>query len=317
MSVASVRKLIESVAEVSGERDLEHLRRSLLLTLNEILPVGAAGFVALKPQFTEHAGAETFAWPLRVQGQRDGILTRLSAGESVVLDSEEGMPRLLARAVTEEQALVVHLCRAEPDAESILLALGRLYANFSRLLTESERDRLTGLRNRRSFDHQLGQLTTRMLDPAADEPWHLALFDVDHFKRINDGFGHLYGDEVLLLLSRIVSELFQGEDRCYRYGGEEFAVLLSRREAAELEQVLESLRRGVECYEFPQVGRVTVSIGCATLEPRLGPADIIDRADRALYAAKNAGRNRLVRYERLLAEHRIVPAPPSGSIELF
>ena len=317
MSVASVRKLIESVAEVSGERDLEHLRRSLLLTLNEILPVGAAGFVALKPQFTEHAGAETFAWPLRVQGQRDGILTRLAAGEAVTLDGEEGAPRLLARAVTEEQALVVHLCRADPDAENILLALGRLYANFSRLLFESERDRLTGLRNRRSFDHQLNQLTTRMLEPEAAGHWHLALFDVDHFKRINDGFGHLYGDEVLLLLSRIVAELFHGEDRCYRYGGEEFAVLLAREDGAVLEEMLETLRRRVEAYDFPQVGRVTVSIGCAALEPRLGPADVVDRADRALYAAKNAGRNRLVRYERLLAEHRIIPVPASGSVELF
>ncbi len=315
MSVTSVCKLIESFAEVSGEGDLDHLRRSLLLTLNEILPVGAAGFVALKPQAMGTPSVETFVWPLRVLAQRDGILTRLAAGETVTLDSHEGVPRLLARAVSEEQALVVHLCRSEPDAESILLALGRLYGNFSRLLFESERDRLTGLRNRRSFDQHLDRLTGEVL--AGSGRWWLALFDVDHFKRINDGFGHLYGDEVLLLLSRISREMFQGEDRCYRYGGEEFAVLLSRDDPVDLESALEELRRRIEGYPFPQVGRVTVSIGCAALEPRMGPVDIIDRADRALYAAKNAGRNRLVSYERLLAEHRIEPAPASGSIELF
>ena len=304
MPVRSVRKLIESVAEVSGERDLEHLRHSLLLTLKEILPVGAAGFVPLKPSQEAVRKADAFIWPAGLLAQRDGILARLAAGETLELDGGDGS--LIARAVTEDQALAVHLSRPEPDAESILLALGRLYANFSRLLYESERDRLTGLRNRRSFDHHLHQLSGRMLE-GSGERWWLALFDVDHFKRINDGYGHLYGDEVLLLLARIARELFKGEDRCYRYGGEEFAVLLSRGDDTAVEAALQELRGRIEAYPFPQVGRVTISIGCAPLEPRLGPAGAIDHADRALYAAKNAGRNRLVNHQRLVSEHRIDP----------
>jgi len=330
MNASHVRRVIESVAEVSGERDLDHLRHSLLLTLGEVLPVAAAGFDTLKAAGEDAPGTGRFAWPPALASQRDGILARLSAGETVSLAAQDGRPPLLGHAVSEGQALLVQLSAAEPEAESILHAFGRLYANFSTLLFESERDRLTGLRNRRSFDAHLGRLTEGLLPSLSVPPqprrpdesrgplrWWLGLFDIDHFKRINDSYGHLYGDEVLLLMSRIVREVFRGEDRCFRYGGEEFAVLLSRNDLNGVAVALERLRQRIEAYRFPQVGQVTVSIGCAALEPRMGPSDVIDRADRALYAAKKGGRNRLVTYDSLADQPNAETQCRVGSVELF
>ncbi|HSW13573.1 MAG TPA: GGDEF domain-containing protein [Solimonas sp.] len=328
MNASHLRKVIESVAEASGERDLDHLRLSLLLTLGEVLPVTAAGFDLLKPAGDDSSGVGTFAWPASLAADRDGILSRLAAGETVVLEAAADRPALLGRAVSEEQALLVQLEGTEPEAASILDAFGRLYTNFSALLFESERDRLTGLRNRRSFDAHIERLTESMLtalpmQPRVPDPqrgplgWWLALFDIDHFKRINDGFGHLYGDEVLLLLSRIVRQVFRGEDRCFRYGGEEFAVLLARNDLGGVAIALERLRHQIEAFSFPQVGQVTVSLGCALLEPRLGPSDVIDRADRALYAAKHRGRNCLVTYDSLGEQAERETQCRVGSVELF
>jgi len=330
MNASHVRRVIESVAEVSGERDMDHLRHSLLLTLGELLPIATAGFDTLNPSAGDRPRPGDFDWPPALAPQRDGILARLAAGEMVSLSPDDGTPPLLGHAVSESQALLVQLREVEPEAESILHAFGRLYANFSTLLFESERDRLTGLRNRRSFDAHLGRLTEGLLQPDPVQPqprrpddsrgplrWWLALFDVDHFKRINDSFGHLYGDEVLLLLSRIVREVFRGEDRCFRYGGEEFAVLLARNDLHGVAIALERLRQRIEAYCFPQVGQVTVSLGCAALEPRMGPADIIDRADRALYAAKKSGRNCLVTYDGLVDKPDSGAQCRVGSVELF
>lgn len=320
-----IRRVIESVAEVSAERDLDHLRRSLLLTLAEVMPVAAAGFDVLKTPPDDAATAGGFPWPPELAAQRDEILAQLAAGETVTLAADPSGGQLLGHAVSDEQALLVQLAQPEPEAQSVLHAFGRLYANFSTLLFESERDRLTGLRNRRSFDQHLERLTRELAMPlqrrgeAEHQPqrWWLALFDVDHFKRINDGFGHLYGDEVLLLLSRIVRQSFRGEDRCFRYGGEEFAVLLPRNDLSGATTALERLRQAVESFAFPQVGRVTISLGCTALEPRLAAAEAIDRADRALYAAKSGGRNRLISYEGLPARQPTAIESRGGSIELF
>ena len=127
------------------------------------------------------------------------------------------------------------------------------------------------------------------------------MIDIDHFKRVNDRFGHLYGDEVLILMANLLRTSFRAYDRIFRFGGEEFVVLLRSATEGKALQVLERFREKVQAYDFPQVGQVTVSIGFASIGAG-APIEIVGRADQALYFAKEHGRNQVCFYDHLLAQ---------------
>ena len=203
-----------------------------------------------------------------------------------------------------------------------------LYRNYLNLLDYSERDTLTGLRNRKTFDENIGKIlgniaragddSKRRRRPEDDHLHWLAVVDVDHFKRVNDQFGHLYGDEVLLLLARIMRQSFRQQDKLFRFGGEEFVVVLRAASETEVHRALERFRQAVEDYNFPQIGQVTASIGYTMIKPEDTIPEIVGRADDALYMAKENGRNQLANYETLQAEGRIsVREQPSSDIEFF
>jgi diguanylate cyclase (GGDEF)-like protein len=132
------------------------------------------------------------------------------------------------------------------------------------------------------------------------------MIDVDHFKRVNDSFGHLFGDEVLLRMGDLMRKTFRGGDRLFRFGGEEFVVILNAQDEALAATSFNRFRISVENHEFPQVGKVTCSIGFTAVTNRDVPTDVVGRADEALYYAKESGRNQVRCYERLVAEGAIV-----------
>jgi len=164
---------------------------------------------------------------------------------------------------------------------------------------------LTSLHNRRSFDEHITETVTRHAGTAT--PLALLMIDVDHFKAINDTHGHLVGDDVLKVLAKIVHD--QAKDSgafAARYGGEELVVLIPGANTAAAAGAAEALRQAVANYEFlvrPNEGssrliRFTVSIGVADLAGnRQTAADLTRAADKAMYLAKKAGRNRVVRYK--------------------
>jgi diguanylate cyclase (GGDEF)-like protein len=119
------------------------------------------------------------------------------------------------------------------------------------------------------------------------------VIDIDHFKRVNDGHGHLIGDEVLLLLSRLMRASFRFHDHLFRFGGEEFVVLMRCGTDADASGAFERLRANVERFAFPQVGRITVSVGFSALRPDDTPSAAFERADKAVYWAKQNGRNQV------------------------
>ena len=152
-------------------------------------------------------------------------------------------------------------------------------------------DRLTGIFNRTKLYELL-----EAAEGARDRygaPFSIIMFDIDHFKAVNDRFGHQVGDAVLQELTRRVRNSLRAPDHVGRWGGEEFLVLAShtRREGAR--QLAERIRRAVGDLPFPGVGRVTISLGVAEMQSRIALEDLEERADTALYAAKDAGRNRV------------------------
>ena len=142
------------------------------------------------------------------------------------------------------------------------------------------------------------------------------MIDADHFKKINDTYGHIIGDEVLIMVTRLLSGAVRNSDLLYRYGGEEFVAIIAANDLESATQVFERARAKIEQFEFPQVGHVTISGGFSCADTKVLPQEVINRADSSLYAAKNAGRNRIYYYDTLIKEG-ILKEEASGSIVIF
>lgn len=209
-----------------------------------------------------------------------------------------------------------------PEVREMTVMLLEIYKNFINLMHDNERDTLTNLLNRKTFELKITKILQHHMDAISKcgeskrKPYFLAIFDVDHFKRVNDTFGHLVGDEVLLLFSRLMTQTFRERDELFRFGGEEF-IALFQCEEREMMAILERFRQAVQAFSFPQVGQVTVSVGYTMILPYDTSSVIIDRADAALYFAKSHGRNRVCCHETLLAEGEIKGTTVVGEIELF
>lgn len=169
----------------------------------------------------------------------------------------------------------------------------------------ARRDGLTNLFNHRTFTELLEDEVARTR--RFKRPMSLLMLDIDHFKRVNDSYGHQAGDAILKGLSDLLLKQSRAIDRACRYGGEEFAVILPETDAAVAMQIAERLRAEVERQAFDIGGRtinMTVSVGVATYSPQAdSPEGLVKAADIALYTAKHAGRNRVARFRGQLARH--------------
>lgn len=168
--------------------------------------------------------------------------------------------------------------------------------SLTRQLThQATTDFLTGLGNRRALMEQMPIIRAKAARP--EEAVSLILFDLDHFKRINDEYGHDAGDSVLMAIGEAVKDHLRPYDYAARMGGEEFCIVLPGADLAAAEMVAERLRRAVESriVEPLPEGRITCSFGVAQARPNERLQELLLRADAALYMAKNQGRNVVVR----------------------
>jgi diguanylate cyclase (GGDEF)-like protein len=211
------------------------------------------------------------------------------------------------------------------NAESLYMieALSHVWRSQQFLLDRSEQDALTGLLNRQALETRMPYLfgdSAKRLQRSPDVPLSkcLAMLDLDKFKEVNDKFGHLFGDEVLVHFARLMTRSFRPYDEMFRYGGEEFVVILHNVKMENALAILERFRQAVESYDYPQVGKKTVSIGVIQIVAGQMPTTLLDRADKALYYAKQNGRNRTCAYEDLVTSGQLQESEPSsGDVELF
>lgn len=173
-----------------------------------------------------------------------------------------------------------------------------LKQNLEQVTYESQKDFLTGVFNRKAYDNILDE---KIEDVKADgKPLCLLMIDIDHFKKFNDNFGHLLGDEVLKIVAKSLTDCVRGADIVARYGGEEFSVILPDTPMIGAQKVAETIRETIAKRELKRrdngesYGKITVSIGISSLRPSSDTMEsLIKRADAALYESKHKGRNRV------------------------
>ncbi len=188
--------------------------------------------------------------------------------------------------------------------------ISALQRDLDEVRRESMLDPLTKIFNRKYFDE--GMLKA-FSDASGGEPLCLLLLDIDHFKRFNDTWGHQTGDQVLRLVAMTLKSNIKGQDVAARYGGEEFAAILPATDLEGAVIVADNVRKAVQAKELlkrstnEKLGRITASFGVAAFRPGDTPSTLIERADRCLYAAKHAGRNRVIS-ENDLKDEKIAAA---------
>jgi diguanylate cyclase (GGDEF)-like protein len=188
-----------------------------------------------------------------------------------------------------------------PTVVKELDSLIEVYINQSNMISNVNHDQLTKLGNRQALDAKFLDIFGISGRRKNEASYCLAILDIDHFKQVNDNYGHLHGDEVLLQLSRLMIETFRDIDFLFRFGGEEFVVILSDIQLAQAKRVLDRFREKVSQYQFPLVEKVTISIGLTQVTLDSNAMEILEQADKALYFAKDKGRNQLRLYEELIA----------------
>jgi len=242
------------------------------------------------------------------------------SGSNLIVRAADGRP--FTETEREFVREVFDLIRLTEETDARLRAfedrIGRLEGENLDLLMQnrtlseiSARDSLTGLYNRWYVMEKIDSEMNRALRHGS--PMSLLMLDLDHFKRVNDSFGHSVGDEVLKVVGQVLRESCRVYDVPGRYGGEEFCIVLPETRVGNTTQVAERIRSRLASTELPVGGTsiiVTASIGVAGMdsvadEGVVSAAALLDRADRALYSAKHHGRNRV---EMWLPE-----APPSAT----
>ena len=229
-------------------------------------------------------------------------------GELSFIDKKN--PSAYVKAMEDSQLLVIGQdimwsliddCNA--IARNLLYIVCDRLRNDTAIIANSEqkarRDPLTGILNRYGFDQLLRRLQQR--HRFEHMPMSLIMADIDYFKRVNDRYGHLIGDQVLALVAQTIYNNVRPTDHCARYGGEEFAIILPNTELSEAAQIAERVRVAVSAatleqheqadeFEWPQV---TISLGVAQISADDTLTSLVDNADQALYRAKRLGRNRV------------------------
>ncbi len=335
-------RLLDKVVSLTGVQDVELMEFSLLKTIAEFVRPIELSILKLdrrsNPCYQLHLRQEKY----EILSENFSLSDEISAAIQIVqgtkrhfrtpLDSGNVLTAWHALQTKSQNVFLVAVAAREFTKfdTHMIQGLLQIYRNFYEVLAEAQSDQLTGLANRKTFDEVIQKIynqpvpfkdkdqTERRGGTAGLDSCWLAMIDVDNFKRINDTWGHLYGDEVLLLLSQLMQSHFRESDFLFRFGGEEFIVIVRTGDREQAHMAFERFRSAVENHPFPQVGKVTVSIGVTSMDPTIFTTTLLDQADQSLYHAKKMGRNMIKFFDELVQDGLVEVAEiVPGGIELF
>jgi diguanylate cyclase (GGDEF)-like protein len=240
-------------------------------------------------EFEVFSGSEQFALN-KVSRKQMVLFRKLRAGLVLLFVSLPVATLFLLNGFYEFSVVVAGL--SVYALSYVFVLSGRLYAEYEDLTVQALRDPLTGAFNRRFLQQQLEQV--QALKRQANEAVSLLVLDIDFFKRINDDFGHDVGDLILISLVERITSRVRDSDALCRIGGEEFVLVLSATNGLQARVLAEDIRIMIANQSFELGVRLSLSIGVAELRAEEDIAGWMKRGDRALYQAKQQGRNRVV-----------------------
>jgi diguanylate cyclase len=212
--------------------------------------------------------------------------------------ADDGDSRALIETVlASTRQMEAHARALEQQLQESAAELNALRETLEQVRSDAMTDNLTGVANRKRFELELARLAAEA--DRTRRPMCLIMADIDHFKRVNDTWGHQTGDQIIRFVATVLQRAAREGDLIARYGGEEFAILLALANAAEAQSIAETARRAIEQKKLVRrstnedLGAVTMSFGVAQRAQGETADDLIDRADRKLYESKNKGRNRV------------------------
>jgi diguanylate cyclase len=221
-----------------------------------------------------------------------------AAGDLASAPDAAALRRLATRLLAETRRMQEANLRLEQKLDASREDVQALQRDLDDVRREALLDPLTKIFNRKHFDDGLFRAVAEARSTGT--PLSLLLIDIDHFKNFNDSWGHQTGDQVLRLVAMTLKSNIKGKDIAARYGGEEFAAILPDADLEGAVILADNIRRAVQAKELlkrstnEKLGRITASFGVACFGGDDTPASLIERADRCLYAAKHAGRNKVV-----------------------
>jgi diguanylate cyclase len=232
----------------------------------------------------------------------DKLLTQLSAKIEGILIAvkrkNEEDAKLLESLNREKELLINRLDNVRRDYDNFVSESHKTLMEMETIKSVSLRDALTQVYNRRAFDEQISA-TIANYDSGKLHTFSLVIFDIDFFREVNNTYGHLAGDSILTNVGRIVKESLRSDDFIFRYGGDEFIILLPEANLSNAIKVAEKLRHQLEVVEFKltqasqQSIKVSISVGVTESQKGDNPNSVLARADKALYVSKSQGRNKV------------------------
>ena len=237
---------------------------------------------------------------LETEGDLSGHGTTLRGLSEEILEVRdfEGAKRIVDQMVVETKALIKSGSTLQRRMKVSTADLQQLHRELERSQQEAQTDALTGLINRRGLEKRFELERIRAKQNTL--PFSIIMVDIDHFKRVNDTYGHLVGDSLLRGISNILKKQLRRKDIAARYGGEEFLILLPETDLSGAAAVAGKIQKGLSTKEWKlkesgeSMGSITVSMGIAIYAMNESGETMIKRADDALYMAKTNGRNQIV-----------------------
>lgn len=211
--------------------------------------------------------------------------------EVAELEETENIENIVKRLMDETKAMSSENSRISTELKKSSKQLAELRENLEAARIEAKIDDLTGLPNRRAFNEKIAEEINRV--KAAGNAC-MIMIDVDRFKRINDIYGHSVGDKALCAITEQINDALGSQDSLFRYGGEEFSVIMSDTSLKKAVKKMDKIRQEIENHEFTVrdfIEKITISIGVININPDGTSESNIERADNAMYLAKRSGRN--------------------------
>lgn len=285
------RKLVRAHLKQIADREIVLLEAGQTTEIQDVLNKGSVDLVLMDVNMPGKSGMEWLAEIVEYQQAPVVMLTGAGSEEIAVQAIQQGAVGYLPKAGLSREKLM----------NTIDAALGKWrqlqqsQANQEELERLASVDSLTGLSNRRTVLQKLDGEIKRAR--RYKEKVSLMMLDIDHFKKVNDQYGHLTGDEVLREVGKVMQQSIRDTDTAGRYGGEEFLIILPRTNPASALDMAERVRKTTAAAEMKDsagnVFGITVSLGLSDYRPGDDEHSLISRADAALYRAKENGRNRV------------------------